>query len=116
MLMVHFDGSPIPDLDVEPDEFEDIWEEIDEYGKRSSNFTNEKSYIMIERRDSDDFLANIGIDGWYNFPRIIMTPIDQDKWGVVINDEPERVLGSSELRELVRAFFEGKVELISRSE
>ena len=104
---MHVDNSPIPEGEIE--EFEDAWEEIEYYGKTKSNYTNEKSYILIENRESDDFLAEMGITGWYEFPRIMMTPIEEGKWGVVINHSKEKQVSTDELKTIVKDFFEGKI-------
>lgn len=101
---MHIDGSPIPEGEI--DEFEEAWEEIIEYGDMTSNYTNEKSYIMIEKRGTGSFLADMGVDGWYDFPRVIITPVDEDRWGVIINDEKGTEMNTDELKQVVKDFFE----------
>ncbi|MHA1794326.1 MAG: hypothetical protein ACTSVI_16940 [Promethearchaeota archaeon] len=106
---MHIDNSPIPEGEI--DDFEEAWEEITGYVKDESVFSGEKSYIMLEDRNSSDFLAQMGVAGWYNFPRIIMTPIEKDKWGVIINDDDEKTMTTDELEKVVRDFFNGKFKV-----
>ncbi|MFX0102526.1 MAG: hypothetical protein ACFFCS_23365 [Candidatus Hodarchaeota archaeon] len=109
MIIMHVDASPVPEGEI--DEWEDAWEEIEDFGKKKDQYTREKSYIMLENRKSGDFLAEMGIDGWYDFSRIIMSPVDVEKWGLVINEEPEKIVNNDELKKVVQEFFEGKYNL-----
>ena len=99
-IILHVDSSPIPEGEIES--FEDAWDEIESY----PNIKDEKSYILLENRKSDNFLAELGVDGWYDFPRLAMTPIGNDQWGLVVNDDPEKIVTTDELKQVVRAFFE----------
>ncbi|MHA1681169.1 MAG: hypothetical protein ACTSUE_09180 [Promethearchaeota archaeon] len=95
----------------EIDEFEAAWEEIEDYSSRDANLTNEKAYIMLENRNSDSFLAEMGIDGWYDFPRLVISLVEAGKWGLIVNDEPGRIVTPEELKMVVKDFFEGKIKL-----
>lgn len=103
---MHVDASPIPEGEIE--DWEDAWEEIEDFGSKEDLFKREKSYIMLENRTAGNFLAEMGIDGWYEFPRIVMSPFEVGKWGLVINDEPEKIVNNEELKTVVQEFFEGK--------
>lgn len=101
-MIMHVDSSPVPEGEI--DDFEDAWDEIEDYGKKNLA-TAEKSYIMLEDRAGGDFLSLMGIDGWYDFPRIAMSPLGDGKWGLVEGDAPERVVSAAELKAVVAGFF-----------
>nr|MDO8113023.1 hypothetical protein [Candidatus Sigynarchaeota archaeon] len=104
-IIMHVDASPIPEGIVESSD--DAWEEIEHFSGRG-----EKSYILLEdRKSADNFLAEMGVDGWYDFPRLSMTPVAGGKWGVIINDDPEKVVTVDELKSMVKDFFAGKFKL-----
>ena len=107
MIIMHVDSSPIPEGAVES--FEDAWDEIEHY---KGNINGEKSYILLEDRKSDNFLAELGVDGWYDFPRLVMSPVSGGKWGVVVNDDPEKVVILDELKAMVQDFFAGKFKIV----
>ncbi|MBN2151014.1 MAG: hypothetical protein JW839_06200 [Candidatus Lokiarchaeota archaeon] len=100
-IYMHVDGSPIPEGVIE--DAEEAWEEIERYKKMDS----EKSYILLEDREpgSRSFLAEMGIDGWYDFRRLAITPVEEGKWGLILDDEPEQLVGKGDLKAAVVAFF-----------
>lgn len=101
VIIMHVDGSPLPDGPV--DSFEEAWEEIERY----KNMNVEKSYILLEDRQPGNFLAEMGVDGWYDFRRLAITPVEAGKWGIIVNDEPEQLVGKDALLATVKAFFAG---------
>jgi hypothetical protein len=100
-LILHVDGSPLPDGPV--DSFDEAWEEIERY----KNMNVEKSYILLEDRQPGNFLAEMGVDGWYDFRRLAITPVAAGKWGIIVNDEPEQLVGKDALLAAVKEFFAG---------
>jgi hypothetical protein len=100
-LILHVDGSPLPDGPV--DSFDEAWEEIERY----KNMNAEKSYILLEDRQPGNFLAEMGVDGWYDFRRLAITPVAAGKWGIIVNDEPEQLVGKDALLAAVKEFFAG---------
>jgi hypothetical protein len=101
VMIMHIDGSSLPDGPV--DSFEEAWEEIERY----KSMNTEKSYILLEDREPGNFLAEIGVDGWYDFRRLAITPVEAGKWGIIVNDEPEQLVGKDALLAAVKEFFAG---------
>jgi hypothetical protein len=100
-MYMHVDGSSIPDGVV--DSFDEAWEEIERY----KNMNVEKSFILLEDREPGNFLAEMGVDGWYDFRRLAITPVAAGTWGMIVNDEPEQLVGKEILLAAVKAFFAG---------
>nr|MDO8084664.1 hypothetical protein [Candidatus Sigynarchaeum springense] len=101
VIIMHVDGSPLPDGPV--DSADEAWEEIERY----KNTNVEKSYILLEDREPGNFLAEMGVDGWYDFRRVAITPLAAGKWGIIVNDEPEQIVGKEALLAAVKEFFAG---------
>jgi hypothetical protein len=102
-MYMHVDGSPIPDSVV--DSFDEAWEEIERY----KNMNVEKSYILLEDREPGNFLAEMGVDGWYDFRRLAITPVAAGPWGMIVNDEHEQLVKKETLRAKVTEFFAGEL-------
>ena len=99
-IIMHIDDLPI---DGVVDSFEEAWEEIERY----KNMNVEKSYILLEDREPGNFLAEMGVDGWYDFRRLAITPVSAGKWGIIVNEEPEQLVGKDALLAAVKDFFAG---------
>ncbi len=99
-IIMHIDGLPI---DGAVDSVDEAWEEIEQY----KSMNEEKSYILLEDREPGNFLAEMGVDGWYDFRRLAITPVSAGKWGIIVNDEPGQLVDKETLLAAVKDFFAG---------